>query len=431
MTAIRHQADNWESKHRMAGNVTFLKAATTQAWLSQFDPSDQQTAKTILEEMLLVSRDEFAERLRSAILRRLDAESGPVGIYVERELPSRKGIPHRLFKESSRRPKRAHGIGPAPVEPTRRYDPDVGSEGIVAQLVTEICRERKGLAINHPGPDAIRKKSIRRFMLVTDFIGSGDRAWKYLQAAWRVRSVRSWWSLRASNGMGFEVVAYSGSLKGIKRVQSHPSAPLVSTVCACPTVSTSLSPADRQEATSLCERKNPDKKMPAMGFGEVGALIAFAHGAPNNCPAMLFKKASGWEPLFPVRLTTSTRADFTVEDAAEEVRARLEKMGQSRLAHPELKAIPSGKRSLLLIMAALSKPPRTPEAVSRKTRLTLFEVEAAMARGLKLGWLDGRNRVTDEGHAELRRARIVPAKKPAFPSVPEEPYYPKSLRAPT
>src|SRR5690349_15466720 len=102
----------------MAGNATFLKSATTQAWLSQFDPSDQQTAKAMLEEMLLVSRDEFAERLRSAILRRLDAESGPVGIYVERELPARKGVPHRLFKESSRRPKRAFGIGPTPVAPT-------------------------------------------------------------------------------------------------------------------------------------------------------------------------------------------------------------------------------------------------------------------------------------------------------------------------
>lgn len=186
----------------MAGNAALLKAQPTLSWLSQFEPEDQATAVALLRAMTLVSRDAFADRLRDLILHRLREGQTPIGLYVERELRHRHGVPFRLFKESERKVRRAYGAGPRPVEPTRSYDADVGSEGIVAQLVSELCRSHPTQIFNHPGPDAIRKRGIRRFILVTDFIGSGKRAATYLQAAWRVRSVRSWWSTRAL-GRGF------------------------------------------------------------------------------------------------------------------------------------------------------------------------------------------------------------------------------------
>jgi len=97
----------------------------------------------------------------------------------------------------------------------------------VAQLVSEVCRAHPQQVFNHPGPDAIRKRRIRRFVLVTDFIGSGKRARTYLQAAWRVRSVRSWWSARATKGLSFEVVAYAATQSGRAVVERHPSRPEV------------------------------------------------------------------------------------------------------------------------------------------------------------------------------------------------------------
>ncbi|MHB1991647.1 phosphoribosyltransferase-like protein [Metallibacterium scheffleri] len=414
----------------MAGNARFLRNTATQAWLSQFDPLEQPTAQVMLEAMLLVSRDAFAERLQALVHKRVGAEPGCVGLYVEREWPSRNGVPYRMFKQTKRPPRRASGKGPDPIKPTIPYDLEVGSEGIVAQLLTEICRASNGRAIMQPGPNAIRRKHIRRFILVTDFIGSGKRGWQYLQAAWRVASVRSWWSRRATKGMAFEVVTYSGTISGIQRIRSHPSAPLVSQVAGCPTVESCFDYGTRQDVRQLCERRNPDKSFPALGFGQTGALIAFAHGAPNNCPAFLFKKAGGWAPLFPARVTETARATFAVDSAMEEVKARLIKMGQIRLADPGLKAVVASRRALLVVMAALSKPPRTVEAVSRKTQLTLFEVETEIARGMKLGWLDAQNHVADAGHAELARVRAAPHEGGVVPQVTETPYYPKSLRAP-
>lgn len=414
----------------MGGNAKFVRSATTQAWLSQFDPLEQPNAQAMLEAMLLVSRDEFAERLQALVRRRIDAEPGRVGLYVERELPARNGIPHRLFKQLTRSPKRAFGKGPDPVKPVRPYELDVGSEGIVAQLLTEICRASKGNAVMQPGPDAIRRKKIRRFILVTDFLGSGRRSWLYLEAAWRVASVRSWWSWRASKGMSFEVITYTGTDAGLKLVRSHSSSPQVWQVTSCPTINDSFDYAKRNDIRQLCQMRNPDKSFPALGFNDTGALIAFAHGAPNNCPTCFFKSGQGWQPLFPSRVTQPVRTSFTPEDPAEEVRARLIQMGQSRLADPALRAVVASRRALLLVMAALSRPPRSIDAVSRKTRLTLFEVEAEIAKGKKLGWIDGRNRVTDAGHVELARVRAASSGGSAVPAATQSPYYPKMLRAP-
>jgi hypothetical protein len=267
----------------VAGNAVFLKAQPTLAWLSQFDPGDQATAIALLRAMTLVSRDAFADRLRDLILHRLKEGQTPVGLYVERELRRRHGVPFRLFKESARKVRRAYGVGPKPVEPTRAYDADVGSEGIVAQLVSELCRSQPKQIFNHPGPDAIRKHHIRRFILVTDFIGSGKRARTYLEAAWRVRSVRSWWSARARKGLSFEVLAYAATPQGRTIVEQHACEPGVHVVVGCPTIYTAFTDT---EVVELCSKYSPvpESVMPPTGYDEGGALIAFAHGVPNNAP---------------------------------------------------------------------------------------------------------------------------------------------------
>jgi len=413
----------------VAGNAAFLRAEPTLAWLGQFEPEDQPAAIALLRAMTLVSRDAFADRLCALILQRLEEGGGPVGLYVEREWKHRHGIPFRLFKESKTKVRRAHGVGPRPVEPTKPYDADVGSEGIVAQLVSELCRTHSKRLLNHPGPDAIRKHGIRRFILITDFIGSGKRAATYLQAAWRVRSVRSWWSARARKGLSFEVLAYAASPRGRSAVERHRSRPAVYVVVGCPTLETSFSdPTIRQ----LCVKYSPvpPSVMPPTGFRNGGALIAFAHGIPNNAPPMLYKRSASWAPLFPARVTSTTREHFPAASDPEAVRTHLLAMRQRRLAKAgQVESAKPHAQSLLLVLAALSRPPRESEALSRRTGLTVLEVEAALKSALKHGWVDGRYRLTDSGHSELAQARKAASPKSLLAEAPPF-YYPKLLRAP-
>jgi hypothetical protein len=174
-------------------------------------------AVALIDGLTLVNHDLFLARLRQLVLERAEATIGVVGLYAEREVRRRKGVPYLLFKQTNKPPRRAFGSGPKPVQPTRTLDPEIGSEGIIAWLVTELCRERPEKFKSHPGPDQIRTDHIRTFMLVTDFVGSGNRAWAYIESAWRVWSVKSWHS---RSMLRFEIVAYSGTDQGCIKVQS-------------------------------------------------------------------------------------------------------------------------------------------------------------------------------------------------------------------
>lgn len=414
----------------MTRNSRFLQAEATQAWLSQFEATDQSVAIELLQRMNLVTRDAFIENLRSLILSRLKDSAGPIGLYAEREVRARKGVPSKLFKESDKPPRRAYGIGPEAVKPAIPWNLAVGSEGIVAQLVSEICKTHIGEAFNHPGPGLIRKHKIRRFVLVTDFIGSGDRVLKYLKAAWRVRSVRSWWSSRATKGLEFEVVSYSATASGRAVVEGHASQPSVFLVADCRAISDM--PFERKSRLNeLCRKYNPGSGSP-LGYGNVGALIAFAHGVPNNAPSILHDNAGGWAPLFQKRVTASTRAAFESDETnAEAIRMRLEDMRHTRLAssHWLLKAPPKA-RAWLAVLAALSHPPRTEEVISGKTGLTILDVRKALSVALAHRWITDQYKLTDTGHAELEHARGPSPTITSLPEQPEMPYYPKSLRVP-
>lgn len=416
----------------MAAITRFLTSEPTLAWIGQFSQDEQALAIEMLRKMLLVSRDAFTERMIALLLKRCAEGQEPVGLYAEREVRKRHGSPLRLFKQTNTKVKRAHGAGPQPVQTFRAYDADVGSEGIVAQLVSEVCRRYPKRFLNHPGPDQIRKYRVRRFILVSDFIGSGDRARAYIEAAWRVRSVRSWWSSRAKHGMSFEVVAYTGTERGIAYVASHPAKPEVHIVAVCPTVFNSFSYQKRLEIIELCRNHYPGTMdMPALGYGTTGALVAFAHGAPNNCPLIFHKRSGVWEPLFPQRITASSRETFAEDqNRGERLRERLLDMRQARLAAAGVaEAVDPRRRSLVAVMAALAHPPRSAHSVALRTGLTIAEVEKLLAHALKSAWIDGQNHLTDMGYAELEQLKV---KQTPFPLSPtrEDNYCPNQLRAP-
>lgn len=415
-------------------NTTFLKSEPTQAWLGQFAPNDQGLVSLMLARVSLISRDTFAERLRELIAARIRSGEGPVGLYAEREVPKRNRIPNRLFKEKKTAGHiRAHGKGPDPVAPLPAYTAAVGSEGIVSQLISEFCKLHPTMVFSHPGPSKIRDAKIRRFILVTDFIGSGERVSDYLSAAWRVKSVKSWHSTRSRKGMAFEIAAFSATEAGKKLVERHPCAPLLSLVTLCPTIDSEFSDAVASEIKAVCFNYCPTTKDEPLGHGNVGALIAFAHGAPNNMPAIFHRKSRKWSPLFQSRVTSSVGASFkdAEVDTAEVVQERLIAMRQGKLAQAALALnAPRGMLRRLLVMAALMKGPRRPEIVSRRTRLTLMEIADELAVLLKNGWIDGSNIPTNLGREQVNKAKKSAARPGQLPNPKVAPYYPSQLRAP-
>lgn len=357
-----------------------------------------------------------------------------------------------LFEEKNRHGKsgrRAIGAGPKPIEPTRTVDPEIGSEGIITFLITELCRERKKKFYSHPGPNQIRKEKIHNFFLITDFIGSGKRVAAYLDAAWRIRSIKSWASINISKRnndklINFQVIAYSSSDKGHKKVLGHPSLPKVSVVTGCPTIKTEFNACDAQKIIDLCFRYSVSPKTLAadwesdnddsspLGYGHVGALMVFFHKCPNNSPRILHSSAKGWKPLFPSGVPARSRKIFKDLEDDKVFASRLKNLKEIRLlrngAFPVLKR--EGQQ-LLLVLSALQKGPRFDEVVSRKTGVTTIEIQELVKIMLKWGWLTEERRITDKGRKVLSHARQQKVKKVAVSFSQKVPYYPKSLRIPS
>jgi hypothetical protein len=422
-----------------------------QRWLSQFALGDRGLATELLRGLELVSRDEFADGLRALILERAEEARGPVALYAERELGHRHGVPHRLFKETGRKPKRALGsIGPPAVKATNAYDISVGSEGIVAQLISELARKHPKKFVDHPGPDQIRRKRVKSFWIITDMVGSGDRVWRYLEAAWLVRSVRSWWS---GGFLRFGVIAYAGTEIGEHRVVRHESKPTFMLVKPAPTIRTVFSVGKAEQLERLCEAYVPaatadGKEAPwggpahhPLGYGGAGALLVFAHGAPNNVPPIFHKasrsKSRPWAPLFPARVSSGLgSAAFGTSLTAGKICERLEKLGQRGLARSTVVNATVSTWEVFSILTALSKPPRNNDAVlSRRSGFETWRVRSLCRRLIEYGWIDSQRRLTDAGEGQLRHARkqLDDNAKDLWggaPKVHQVPYYPKSLRPP-
>lgn len=417
----------------MAANTAFISAKTTQTWLSQFDAADQENIVKMLRAMRLVSRDEFADSVRERLLQAAEETKGRIGLYVEREMPPKNAPPDPLFQQSAERPRRAFGLGPSPIEPSADKPADVGSEGLVAQLVSELCREFPKKFVSHPGPDQlrIRKRPIRRLILVTDLIGSGNRAVRYLDAAWSVFSLKSWWSGRGTNGMAFDVVAYAATPAGKAFVESHRLTPIVRIVAECPTIDNALTDDTAAAIKQVCIKYNPlPRTADALGYGDTGALIAFAHGAPNNCPRVLHASDQSWAPLFAKRVTASSRATFSSPLNQSDVQERLETMRHKRLwGSVDWSHAPKGALETYLVLAALSRRPRTVEVVARRTGLTQLETEKVMRKAVKNSWVDSQKRLTEQGQAQLLAAKTGCRSAPSVRNGVNL-YYPSTLRAP-
>lgn len=408
-----------------------LSAPKIVEWLAQFDLDDQPTAAELLSMIMTVSADELSAGIRSVILRIADRSTGPIALYAERHIRKHpKSGPNRMFKESGTRPHRAYGHGPPPVPPGRPYARETGSEGIIATLISGLVRADSKRFIDHPGPDAIRKKRVRSFVVVTDFIGSGKRAADNLEAAWKVRSLKSW---RSSHHMDFAVAAFSGTQAGVSKVRSHASQPELHLHRGCPAIA-DLDTEARMRIITLCNRYAPSKiqeDRTALGYGNAGSLIVFDHGMPNNAPLLLHTKAKKWTPLFP-RRSASLLGDARKNSArADEIEQSLMRLREKRLAAaPRFMGISEQEQNRMLVLTALKRRPRTLLALSARTGLTVAEVQRIIVNAQSDGFLDAALKPTKLSFDALNYLRSSSIPILPLPKTNEELYCPASLRPP-
>lgn len=399
-------------------------------WLAQFDTSDQIAASRLLSEILMVDANTFVSDMRQKILDVSAKYDGPVALCTERSIRKRLGKPNRMFKEAQRSPLRAFGDGPPPVPAGKPYARETGSEAVVASIITGLVRADRNKFIDHPGPDQIRIRKPDAYIIVTDFIGSGDRIIANLESVWQLKSFKSWKSLGL---MKLAVIAYSGTEKGVYLAKNHASKPSIDLCQGSPTIRALPKPT-RDELAELCRRYGPKSTTDdrtALGYGDGGTLISFDHGMPNNAPLLLHQKRSRWRPLFPSRsaalLTKATR----VATRQEKIDQALIRLREKRLSSaPRFAGIAPDEQNRILVLAALKRKPRNILAISSRTGLSVAEIEVLLADAISDGFVDAKLKPTILAFSSLIYLRSTDSPRPPLPKTNKTPYCPQSLRAP-
>lgn len=410
-----------------------MKLSTTQEgqdWLSQFRPEDAGEAIRILDELLFVSTSDFRQWIASEIV--TEAKRGRIALYGEREFPPKS----RFFPvEAPGKVRRAIGNkGPVLIKP-RRGSPYIGSEGIVAQLISELAKRQDLDLLLTPGPDRLRPMKSRgptsRLAIVTDVIGSGTRIHTMLDMLWRTPTVRSWHSHR---GVKLEILvfSYAATESGLELVRNHRLRPKVIVRQIVPTLR-SLGEVEGSypSIARLCGRYDPrpwSEDPGPLGYKEAGTLIAFGHGCPNTTPRMFWAKGRKWRPLFPSRSAAELDLPSRKADIVE-LGERLASVNRASLSDPAiLSRFGEDARSALLLLAAISHGLHSQLRLASRTALDVPKIENLLEAFGKAGWIDAANVITESGLAELRAAGRVASRGKAIPDDRVSMYFPMSLR---
>ncbi|MGY4198967.1 phosphoribosyltransferase-like protein [Bradyrhizobium sp. USDA 4520] len=397
---------------------------TGQVWLENFDADDKPVAKRLLDSLLLVSASEFNSKVTKQLIgmaARAREAKEVFALYAEREMAETHEEVPPFFPGTERG--RATGPGIQPIEVSKKHD--VGSEGIVASLISKFRSANPDIVLSHPGPDALRSKRVRKIVIVTDFIGSGFRIYSMLDAFAKVATIQSW---RSYGLIAFEVICYSATEDGAKFVEGHGLRPRLTIYAACPVVDETFKGLELKAIRQLCGKYPKHSKWP-MGFKATGSLIAFSHGIPNNAPQIFHSSLNGWRPLFQGRSTLMTDLDQAADTWDHIVQQSTELLGVRDAREILRGAAGELWTHTMLILHAVRSGLRSSEALSARTRLPLARITEILALATTAGWLSPTCRLTTLGRHELRwqarskRTRVLAPQDGDL-------YFPTQLRAP-
>lgn len=282
---------------RTIQNTDLLNTELCAKWLQQFEPSFRARAENMISQLVLVSSDEFRNKLLSEIKTLAETLEEPIAMF------------------SSRETEEGEQYFPTEGSVQAVMGGEVGSEGIVAQLVTSLHRSYPGKYWAHPTLAEMRENRVRNIIVVDDVVASGTRAVKFVRRLLENKTIRSWLSLGLLRGV--YICAYSAMQKGHSFVNSelfsskgllHQRGELR---FARPAPSLSDKVVDPHKKNiyrgiiELCTRykkRGRKKDRNYLGYKDSGMLMVFSHSCSNNSPSLLWSHAGGWNPLFPNRV---------------------------------------------------------------------------------------------------------------------------------
>lgn len=387
-------------------------------WISQFDTSDQGTARMLLDHLVLVSSQKFQRDIQELILDTVTGLQKPIIVLPARE----------VSRDESYFPYLNDSQSPEIIQPNDLP----GSEGIVAQIVRQCMKAGGDQFVEYDDINiaALRNSRCKSILIVDDLIGSGKRIANFLSSLLHHPSIRSWASLKY---VQFFVIAYAATPKGLKKIERHKCNPKVLALHECPTILNRFSDAEKQQLVdSFCKKYVHKKNSFALGFRKSRGLLIFEHGVPNNTPYVIWgdNLIDKKQPLFAKRTVDPIFQNvFSDKSLETRIYERLFRLGtQGFIDLGRLKNISIFEKSAILILRMAHSRVPNEVKISRETELSVLEVKSIIKFCKSLGLIDLDGQITSSGKAVVRRARRVSSSRSVKFAKNTTNYYPKTLR---
>lgn len=413
--------------------ATPSESSSGKRWLSNFAESERDVAELLLNSIRFLSESTFRAGLTEQLLRvASDASSWPLAIYpvhpvIGQVTASSTGVTTPRA--------RTYPFG-APFSYT-----GAGSELICSNIITEVVKAVGSSSVLGPiDANQLRACKVRTIVFVSDYVGSGREALKFIQAWWAEPTIKSWYS---GQHVRAELVTYALSTRGRAELAAAP-AFLRAThhvEFGLDFEAASWTEQEAHEIRALCHRY---ASVPAQAFGfkKSCGLLAMGHTLPNNLPIIVRQNTgpghTTWQPFLPPgRRRLSPQQQTQIQDHAPTIgaMARMSAIGADNLIPGLTRRTPSQIESdIIAVLAAVAKGHRRPNEIAEVLAFTTLHAAGAIGAAVKLGLLvigasETSTQLTDAGRLELRRLRVRGRRPPLPALIPSsDPYYPQTLR---
>jgi len=303
--------------------ITPSETREGEQWLSNFAPPDRPTAALLLDSVRIVSENRFRAALTAKLIEVAQNKSiWPVAIYPVHAISTGKqeteACPNAASLTEATLESAVHrGAGDAapaesnaglrgkvfPFVPQISFS-DAGSALVCSNIIAEVVKTLDSPDVLGPVVvESLRATRVRTVLFVSDYLGSGQEAMRYLRAWWREPTVKSWYS-----GFAFraELVTYGLATRAGRRLAKAP--PLLRPdihwiESGLDFESAAWTVDEHQKILALC-RQYAAHPSEALGRSKSRGLFAMGHTLPNNLPAILRQDtgpgAGGWRPFVPI-----------------------------------------------------------------------------------------------------------------------------------
>ena len=378
-------------------------------WIAQFDETDKNTAKLILDSLIYVSSEELNAGLNQLIQNFIaDHQNEYIALFAVKDV-----IKDSNYWEDKRE------------KLDLSLSDGIGSEASISYLCRSISKTNKYI-LNHPDINEMRGKKCRYIFCMNDIVGSGEQTDGFCKWLYNSPTIKSWISLRY---IEFIICSYAGTTTGINYLKKNK---FIKEILINQYVDYGRSfwtDNERYEIENVCKKYcafTSRKKYP-LGYNKIFSFIYFSYKYPNTSPAILWAPLTKrWVPLSQIRPEFEINFN-NLEPTYMSIRKYIDyfKLSESLIFN----RLNFEAKKMIIILDLLSWKHYSNKCISEMLIMPITKVNKYIDRLLTMGLIDKNYKITKMGKALIRSAKKRKIIKKEL-DLKKDFYYPKKLRVP-